>query len=87
MSKEQERPDGYVAWHSEQGREIKGQYFTYTMNCQKSEAEAWEELVGVRCSSKNPKQIISATLELIAEGWKIRPVKLLFLDEGKCKKE
>jgi chromosome segregation ATPase len=39
------------------------------------------------CFEEDSKKDCAALRSLYADGWKIRPVKLQFLDEGKCKKE
>jgi len=82
-TKEQERPDGYVAWH-ESGKirletfKPNGRGLTVGGGASQDCHNHICELIGIREVSQ---------LKLLKEGWKVRPVKLLFLDEGKCKKE
>lgn len=69
---ESEKPDGWVAWHPVRCRRhrVVG-----------SQWAAWNR--GIFCKSINLRDLTrkQSILKLKKEGWRIRPVKLVFLDE------
>ncbi len=77
---EQEKPDGWVAWHPAKGfldyREGPEKYETYCVNLS---ANFCADSAHVRTGSQFVRGVNK-------KGWRIRPVKLVFLDEGKIEK-
>lgn len=75
---EKQKPDGWVAWHPKESikcREI----------CE-SETYALASLAGYVCPDRVSRRRLNKdpdVKELLREGWRIRPVKIVFLDEVK----
>lgn len=76
-----EKVDGWVAWHPEQGFNEKR--VNYSTGQIFDERNLLEVFVSQMEAERTEKERASGLPESVNEGWRIRPVKLVFLDEDK----
>ncbi len=74
-----EKVDGYVAWHSTQRADFRR---TFSNDEKNSLNQLFDYHYG-EWPDDDSKKDCALVKGLLKEGWKIRPVKLLFLDEEK----
>ena len=68
-----EKPDGYVMW--KEGYQIE------LRDCRSKELEAITTRVAPYAKEGWVGDVIEAYQKVLADGWRIRPIKLTFLDE------
>lgn len=72
---EKEKPDGWVAWHP-RGQPTQARFYTFHWD----EEMCKHKLTDVFRNKKIHEEKLKRKL---ARGWRIRPVKLVFLEEDK----
>lgn len=74
---EKEKPDGYVAWHPTRGA------FGDGLLLSRTESEAERRVIAHYYCKHIERDLGECQRQFDADGWRIRPVKLVFLDEPK----